>query len=83
MQISQDTGHRPIIFIRFNPDSYILNGNNITSCWKINKMGICVIKKTKYYEWCMRLQSLCNQIQYWLDNTTDKMINIIHLYYNS
>ena len=23
MQISQDNGHRPIIFIRFNPDSYL------------------------------------------------------------
>ena len=26
MEISQDLGHRPIIFIRFNPDEYLLNG---------------------------------------------------------
>lgn len=83
MQISQDTGHRPIIFIRFNPDSYILNGDNITSCWKINKLGICVIKNTKQDEWQFRLQNLCNKIQYWLDNKSDKIINIIHLYYNN
>lgn len=27
MQLSQDIGHRPIIFIRFNPDNYV-NSNN-------------------------------------------------------
>ena len=38
MEISRDIGHRPLIFIRFNPDQYIDNKNNkITSCWKLNK----------------------------------------------
>jgi hypothetical protein len=37
MEISQDLGHRPIIFIRFNPDSYKNeNGILIKSCWKLN-----------------------------------------------
>ena len=26
MEISQDLGHRPIVFIRFNPDEYNKNG---------------------------------------------------------
>lgn len=46
MEISQDLGHRPIIFIRFNPDSYKNKENKlINSCWQINKLGICCINK--------------------------------------
>ena len=37
MEISTDFGHRPIVFIRFNPDSYIKNNVKITSCWNVNK----------------------------------------------
>ena len=45
MELSQDVGHRPIIFIRFNPDAYMKNGGKIKSCWENNKNGICVIKR--------------------------------------
>ena len=38
MEISQDLGFRPIVFIRFNPDDYVdKDGNNIKSCWKLNR----------------------------------------------
>ena len=50
MLVSQDVGHRPIVFIRFNPDVYINNKIKITSCWEKNKNGICVVKKTKKEE---------------------------------
>ena len=34
MEISQDVGHRNIVFIRFNPDDYIrADGTKVTSCW--------------------------------------------------
>ena len=32
MELSQDLGHRPIVFIRFNPDDYEKDGTKITSC---------------------------------------------------
>jgi len=35
MELSQDVGFRPIVFIRFNQDGY-----KITSCWYINKLEI-------------------------------------------
>jgi hypothetical protein len=47
MELSQDLGHRPIVFIRFNPDDYKKEGTNITSCWGKDKRGICVINKNK------------------------------------
>ena len=83
MELSQDVGHRPIVFIRFNPDSYVnKDGKKITSCWKANKQGIMTVPKNKVDEWNNRITDLNNQIQYWIDNTTDKTVEIIELYYD-
>ena len=48
MEISRDLGHRPTVFIRFNPDEYV-NGDGliIKSCWKIHKSGLLNIVKSK------------------------------------
>jgi EsV-1-7 cysteine-rich motif len=82
MEISQDVGHRPIVFIRFNPDGYTdVNGKKITSCFKTNKNGIMTVPKSKINEWNDRIVALTNQIQYWIENTTDKMVEIVQLYY--
>lgn len=84
MELSQDVNHRPIIFIRFNPDSYTnLNGENIKSCWEITKRGICKIKKSKDQEWKSRLDALSEQLQYWIDNRTTKTIEVVQLFYSS
>jgi len=82
MELSKDVDHRPIIFIRFNPDDYETSKNKITSCWGINKSGLCSIKKSKEKEWNERLQVLYNTINYWLENKTIKMVEIIQLFYD-
>jgi hypothetical protein len=84
MEISQDNGHRPIIFIRFNPDSYTINGNKIQSCWKLSKTGFLLVDKSKEIEWNTRLNDLKEQIKYWCNpqNITNKTIEIIQLYYD-
>ena len=84
MEISQDVGHRPIIFIRFNPDGYKKNGKKITSCWNLNKNGICVVKKSKINEWNERLSCLENTISYCInpENFTNKTVEIIKLFYD-
>jgi len=84
MELSQDLGHRPIIFIRFNPDSYINNGLKITSCWEFNKKGISYIKKNKTVEWAARLDLLKNTINHWSnpDNISDKLLETVKLFYN-
>ena len=82
MEISQDLNHRPIIFIRFNPDKYNNEGNIIKSCWKLNnKTGILYIDKNKKNEWNERLKTIELQIIYWINNKTDKTIEIIELFY--
>ena len=85
MELSQDVGHRPIIFIRFNPDAYTnKKGEMINSCWSFDKNGLCIIKKTKKNEWENRLFTLNEQVQYWTNshNITTKTIEIIQLFYD-
>lgn len=85
MELSQDVNHRPIIFIRFNPDDYLTKEGNITSCWTYNKLGVSIIKKSKQKEWLNRLEALSNQIKYWCkeENKTDKTLNIITMFYDT
>ena len=81
MELSQDVGHCPIVFIRFNPDDY-KSATNITSCWGVDKMGICKVKKTKQKEWVERLLELEQTIQYWIESRTSKTIEVVHLFYD-
>jgi hypothetical protein len=85
MEISKDLGHRPIIFIRFNPDKYINKNNEIIkSCWRFNDKGIIQLQKNKIEEWNIRLENLKNQIEYWSmeENKTNKTIEIVQLYFD-
>ncbi len=84
MELSVDVGHRPIIFIRFNPDSYKKSDKNILSPWTINSLGICCLKKNGDREWNKRLTILKEQINYWTqyDNKTTKIIEIVQLFYD-
>lgn len=80
MEISQDLHHRPIIFIRFNPDTYIdKDGKKIESCWKLNKLG--VLKISKKVEWNNRLTTLKNEIQKWIETKSEKTLEIVELFY--
>lgn len=84
MEISKDTGHRNIIFIRFNPDGY-LNSNNeyVCSPWKLSKSsGLLIIPNNMKKEWKLRLDTLKEQIKYWILHKPDKLIEIIQMYYN-
>jgi len=82
MELSRDLQHRPIIFIRFNPDDYVNQEDILVkSCWKLNNLGVMHIPKTKQKEWEERIEELKHQIQYWIDNPTEKMIEIIELFY--
>ena len=82
MELSQDVHHRPIVFIRFNPDKYVdEEGNTVKSCWRVNKNGVLTIAKTKQEEWKKRIDVLKDTIQYWTDNPVEKTVEIIQLFY--
>ncbi len=84
MELSQDLGHRPIVFIRFNPDAFKKNDALIASCWGYLKNGLCKIKNSKEKEWEQRLTTLEEQINYWInpENTTNKTIETVQLFYD-
>ena len=83
MEISQDLNFRAVVFIRFNPDDYIdNNGIKIKSPWRINKTtGLFMIDPNKFTDWNSRINSLIEQIKYWTVYNSDKMIEIIQLYF--
>ena len=82
MQLSQDVGHRKIVFIRFNPDEYIENGVKVDSCFVRTKQGFRVIPKSKQSEWENRLNVLHDTIKYWMKYKTNKTVEIVHLFYD-
>ena len=79
MELSQDVGHRPIVFIRFNPDSYIVEDQKIPSCWCLNDDGLCILKDKP--AWKRRLDALKHQMEYWIQERTPKTIEVVQLFY--
>lgn len=83
MEISQDLQHRPVVFIRFNPDGYTtLDGEKVSSCWKLNVLtGLMFVPVKKLNEWELRIQVLLDKIQHWVDYPSEKTIEIVELFY--
>jgi hypothetical protein len=82
MEISQDLQHRPMVFIRFNPDSYIDNKNKkIKSCWKTNKKNILVIDNET--DWQHRLKILKKYVKFWIDKPNKKTVKLVELFYDN
>jgi hypothetical protein len=82
MELSQDILYRPLICIRFNPDSYQDHKNiTIKSPWTYTKTGLVNISSKNELLWNNRLEILKNTIEYWIKNNSDKTIEIIHLFY--
>jgi hypothetical protein len=74
----QDAGHRAIVFIRFNPDEYTCKKNNLVlgSEWERDMRG------QKDEGEGGRLTALKEQVDYWIEHRSDKMVETIQLYYD-
>lgn len=84
MEISQDVDHRPIIFIRFNPDDYTdQSGTKVKSCFAADKSGIYKVAKSKVADWNMRTNALLQQITYWSETPTTKTVEVVQLFYDT
>ncbi len=81
MEISQDIGHRPLVFLRFNPDSYKNEkGKLVRSSWGIDGHGLSVVKRP--VDWEHRLTVLKEHVQYWAEHRTEKTVEVIELFYD-
>jgi hypothetical protein len=85
MEISQDIRHRPLVFLRFNPDDYQTKaGEKVKTCWSVSKQGLCYVNPKEKRRWEARLETLKGQIAYWSDeaNKSEKTVEVVHLYYD-
>jgi hypothetical protein len=80
MEIFQDLGNRPLVLIRFNPDSYVENsGKKIPSCFSMTKtVGWKVDKK----EWERRIPEVINRIKYFINKVPSKEVFDMKLFYD-
>lgn len=81
MELSRDIGHRPLVFIRFNPDGYKdAAGATVRTCWKLGKDG--VVRIASAAAWSARLTALLDQIRYWVEHPTEKMVEVVQLFFD-
>jgi hypothetical protein len=78
MQLFIDLGSRPLVLIRFNPDSYIDKYKKYKSCFSFDKNKM--IENT--VEWEKRNKKLKEKIIYYLNNIPTKEITEEKLFYN-
>jgi hypothetical protein len=82
MELFQDFNNRPIVFIRFNPDSYVVGIKKILSSFKIHKIsGVPIIRNKK--EWNNRLNTLKDVIHKYLGKIPEKEVTIENLFFDS
>jgi hypothetical protein len=83
MAIMNELGLRPIVIIRFNPDSYIdKNHKKIVSCWTLGKDNVVRINPTKQKEYQERLDIFGNVVKHYIENEPTKEVEEIKLFYD-
>jgi hypothetical protein len=82
MEIFGDTNYRPVVFIRFNPDSYIdKNNDKMESSFNMHKsFDVPIIRDN--IEWQNRLNKLKQTIKHYIKNIPEKAVIIEKLFYD-
>ncbi len=80
----QDLAHRPIVVIRFNPDSYkVSEDTKKGSCFRYNAAtGMPFVPAKMQSEWESRLDTLGNAVSSGIAKIPDKSISVTHLFYD-
>jgi len=82
MQLFEDAGSRPIVFVRFNPDAYTdSHGVRHPSCFKYHKrLGVPVIRDQAVWE--ARLAVLKERLLYHVATIPEREVTVEHLFYD-
>ena len=79
MELSQDVDHRPIVFIRLNPDGYTLDGKRMKGSFSLTKKtGELKVTKKEFNK---RLNSLIESVEKYMIHIPDKTILVEYLYF--
>lgn len=79
MEIFKSLGYRPIVFIRFNPDAYILNSRRVKSVFTKSKAGEMKIRSKQELE--RRLEELISRTHFHVNNVPSKDVDIQYMFY--
>jgi hypothetical protein len=78
MEIFQDCGSRPIVFLRFNPDAYEEGGKKYKGCFKETKtQGLSVDSK----EFTKRMSEVVRAIERYKVNIPQKEVTVEQFFY--
>jgi hypothetical protein len=81
MELFRDSGHRPQIQLRFNPDSFTsADGRKHSSCFKYIKHGVPVIRDQAL--WRARMETYIKRFVYHLTHVPDREVTVEHMFYN-
>jgi hypothetical protein len=80
-ELYQDVGHRPIIFIKFNCDSYTIDNKKHESLFKTEQKSGCIVIRNKK-EFDVRIKTLYVSFMKHLNNIPEKSITVESLYYS-
>lgn len=75
-----DCASRPFICIRFNPDSYKIEEKKIEGCFTFDNKNNIVVNQEEFDK---RFDKLVKNIDYYLENGSEKDIECIKLFYDT
>lgn len=78
MELFQDLGNRPLVMIRFNPDSYVEDDTKVLSCFGHTKTGSLTVNKK---EWRWRIKELKRAIKLHLSSLPTKEVTVAQLFF--
>ena len=79
MELFQDLGSRPIVFIRLNPDAYTLEGKRIKGVFSVSKTGVMTQNKK---EFARRYECLLKSVESAIAVVPTKTVSSVKLYYS-
>lgn len=86
MQIFDDAGRRPIVFVRFNPDKYVdSTGKKVASPWTVDKRtasGVLHVSSKNESKWMDRLNTLKRTIEHVTSVAPSKDVSYVYLYFD-
>ena len=83
MQLFQDAGSRPLVLLRFNPDSYKnAAGEKVPSCFKWHQaLGVPLIQDQE--EWQARIDEFVKLVKYHMENIPEKEVTEESMFYDA
>jgi len=79
MQIFNDLGSRPVVFVRLNPDAYTTNNKHIKGTFSTSRNGEL---KRNNVEFNRRMTSLRDTVTTAIECVPDRLVTIIQLFFN-